>query len=77
MCGKELRMARSKDTVFALDEAAEDLRRSRSTLYKLAQEGKRPGQKVGRHWRFHREAVDECLGRSNTPPIGETGGNRS
>ena len=30
------------------------------TLYKFAQDGKLPGQKVGRHWRFHK-MIDEWL----------------
>jgi len=34
---------------------------SKSTLYKLAQEKKLPGQKVGKHWRFRRETVDKWL----------------
>ena len=34
---------------------------SKSTLYKLAQEGKVPGQKVGKHWRFRKETVDKWL----------------
>jgi excisionase family DNA binding protein len=34
---------------------------SKSSLYKLAQDGKVPGQKVGRHWRFHRETIDAWL----------------
>ena len=42
-------------------ETAEYLKVSRSTLYKLAQEGKLPGQKVGHHWRFRKAAIDEWL----------------
>ena len=37
------------------------LQLSRSTLYKLAQEGKVPGQKVGKHWRFSKDAIDRWL----------------
>ncbi|MFV2044052.1 MAG: helix-turn-helix domain-containing protein [Anaerolineales bacterium] len=44
-----------------VDELAEYLRIPRSSLYKLAQEGRIPCQKVGRHWRFRREAIDEWL----------------
>lgn len=44
-----------------LDEVAEYLRIPRSTAYKLAQEGKIPGQKVGRHWRFLRDTIDKWL----------------
>jgi excisionase family DNA binding protein len=48
-------------TVLTIDDMAEYLKISKSTLYKLAQEGALPGQKIGRHWRFHRDAVDEWL----------------
>ena len=57
-------MAKS-DAVMTIDELSKYLKISRSTLYKLAQEGKLPSQKVGRHWRFHREAVDEWLKNQN------------
>lgn len=60
-------------TVLTIDDLAEYLKISKSTLYKLAQEGSLPGQKVGRHWRFHREAVDQWLRneRQPQPPIAE------
>ena len=48
-------------SVLTIDELAEYLKISKSTLYKLAQEGSVPGQKVGKHWRFHKDAVDEWL----------------
>jgi excisionase family DNA binding protein len=32
-----------------------------STLYKLAREGKIPANKIGRHWRFHKQAIDRWL----------------
>jgi excisionase family DNA binding protein len=61
-------MAKSPpDTVMTIAELSKYLKISRSTLYKLAQEGKLPAQKVGRHWRFHRDAVDDWLGRRNVP----------
>lgn len=47
------------DSVMTIDDLSAYLKVSKSTLYKLAQRGKVPGQKVGRHWRFHREAVDQ------------------
>jgi excisionase family DNA binding protein len=49
--------------VFTIGELAGYLKISKSTLYKLAQEGSLPGVKVGRHWRFHRHAVDRWLMR--------------
>ena len=47
--------------VMTIDELAEYLQVSKSSLYKLAQDGQVPGQKVGKHWRFHREAIDQWL----------------
>ncbi len=48
-------------SVFTIEELAQYLKISKSTLYKLAQEGNLPGQKVGKHWRFHKDAVDQWL----------------
>ena len=50
-------------SVLTIDELAEYLKISKSTLYKLAQEGSIPGQKVGKHWRFHKDTGDEWLRR--------------
>jgi excisionase family DNA binding protein len=50
------------DRVMTIDDLAIYLKLSKSTLYKICQEGKVPGQKVGRHWRFHREVIDNWLG---------------
>ena len=47
--------------VMTFEEVMVYLRIPRSSLYKLAQEGKIPAQKVGRHWRFRREALDRWL----------------
>ena len=44
-----------------IDELSDYLRISRSTLYKLAQEGRVPCKKVGRHWRFRKRAIDRWL----------------
>jgi excisionase family DNA binding protein len=58
--------------VMTIDEVAEYLRIPRSSLYKLAQEGRIPCQKVGRHWRFRREALDRWLeANQGAPPTGE------
>jgi excisionase family DNA binding protein len=40
--------------ILTVDEAARLLRIPRSSVYKLAQEGKIPAPKVGKHWRFYR-----------------------
>jgi len=46
-----------------IDDLATYLQLSKSTLYKLAQNDKLPGQKVGKHWRFHKGAIDDWLKR--------------
>ncbi|PKK88328.1 MAG: DNA-binding protein [Candidatus Wallbacteria bacterium HGW-Wallbacteria-1] len=48
--------------VLTIEEASKYLRIPLSTLYKLAQDGKIPCQKVGRHWRFRKETIDKWLG---------------
>lgn len=55
------------DAVMTIEELAVYLKVSKSTLYKLCAEDKLPGQKVGRHWRFHREMIDNWLKSRRTP----------
>jgi excisionase family DNA binding protein len=57
-------MAKEFPEIMTISETCSYLRIPRSSLYKLAQEGKIPCQKVGRHWRFRREAIDRWLERS-------------
>jgi excisionase family DNA binding protein len=47
--------------VLTIEEASKYLRIPLSSLYKLAQGGKIPCQKVGRHWRFRKETIDRWL----------------
>ena len=54
-------MTDAPDEVMSIDELAEYLKVSRSTLYILAREGRLPGQKVGKRWRFHKDAIDGWL----------------
>ncbi|TET32848.1 MAG: DNA-binding protein [Planctomycetota bacterium] len=54
-------MTENSGNVLTIEELADYLKISKSTLYKLAQNGVLPGIKVGRHWRFHKDAVDEWL----------------
>lgn len=48
-------------TVLTIEELAEYLRISKSTLYKLVRENRLPCQKIGKHWRFRKEAIDRWL----------------
>jgi excisionase family DNA binding protein len=47
--------------VLTIEELSAYLKIPRSTLYKLVREGRIPSQKVGRHWRFRKEAIDRWL----------------
>jgi excisionase family DNA binding protein len=60
-------MKKASNEILTVGEAAELLRIPRSTVYKLAQLGKIPAQKVGRHWRFHRATlIDWIAGKNNS-----------
>ena len=49
------------DAVLTIDELADYLKISKSTIYKLAQDRRVPAQKVGKHWRFRKAAIDRWL----------------
>lgn len=53
------------DAVMTIDDLAKYLKVSTSTLYKLCADGKVPGQKVGRHWRFRKEVIDNWLSEAH------------
>jgi len=54
-------MGTTPSEIMNIDELADYLKVSKSTLYKLVQHGGIPAQKVGKQWRFHKEAVDEWM----------------
>ncbi len=47
--------------VLTIEELAAYLKIPKSTLYKLVREGRVPSQKIGRHWRFRKGAIDKWL----------------
>lgn len=47
--------------VLTIEELSAYLKIPKSTLYKVVREGKIPSQKVGRHWRFRKAAIDRWL----------------
>lgn len=59
-------MTEKQDNVFTSEELAVYLKISKSSLYKLAQKGEVPGQKVGKHWRFRRDIIDQWLADSQS-----------
>jgi excisionase family DNA binding protein len=66
------RMDENPGGVLTIDELAAYLKIPKSTLYKLVREGKIPSQKIGRHWRFRKQAIDLWLDetRANKPDPG-------
>jgi len=62
------------DTEFlTVEEVAEYLRLPLSTVYKLVQDKRLPGFKVGKHWRFRRETFEQWIKaqEQNTPEKGD------
>lgn len=51
--------------ILTIDDLAVYLKIPKSTLYKLVREGGIPSQKIGRHWRFRKEAIDVWLGKND------------
>ena len=47
--------------IITIEEAAVLQKIPVSSVYKLAQAGKIPAQKVGRHWRFHRPTLIQWI----------------
>jgi excisionase family DNA binding protein len=64
MTGEVLLMKKSTGDVLTIDELAIYLKIPKSTLYKLAREGKIPSQKIGRRWRFWKGAIERWLERT-------------
>lgn len=54
-----------------IDEVADYLRVSRTTVYTLVREGKLPASKVGREWRVKTEDVDKYLQENQVTPEDE------
>lgn len=55
------------DAVLTINELADYLKISKSTLYKLVREGRIPSRKIGRHWRFRKNAIDLWLEKTGAP----------
>ena len=70
-------MKRSFGNILTIGDLAVYLKIPKSTLYKLAREGKLPSNKIGRHWRFQKRAIDRWLGGDKSSvPVREEKGSR-
>jgi excisionase family DNA binding protein len=55
--------------LMTLEEVAEYLRVTKTTVYRLLRQGKIPANKVGRQWRFDKTSIDEWLHQSAVKTI--------
>ncbi len=55
---KKSDVQRTFPEILTLPELAEYIRVSKSSLYHYSRDGKIPGRKIGRHWRYHKSAID-------------------
>lgn len=62
------------DQVFTIIDLSEYVKIPKSTLYKLVRAGSIPCLKVGKHWRFHKRAIDAWLTRSDQSDEGKARG---
>ena len=49
------------DVVMTIEELSIYLKIPKSTVYKLVQDGRIPGKKLGKQWRFGKKAINEWL----------------
>ena len=68
-------MVENSGDVLTIEELSAYLKIPKSTLYKLVREGKIPSQKIGRHWRFRKAAIDLWLEETRPSEPG-SGGDR-
>ena len=57
--------------VMTVGEVAAFMRVSRETIYRLAARGELPGRKIGRIWRFPKDAIQKYL--EGESAVGQTG----
>ena len=58
-------MQKEESDIMLVDEVAEYLRIPVPTVYKLLQDGRLPGFKVGRHWRIRRRDIENLPSGQN------------
>ena len=71
MTGKKKQGDLAMDKWLTLEQIAEYLQMSTSSIYKMAQKGKIPAYKVGRQWRFRKEEIDAWIKKQKSPKAGK------
>ena len=54
-------MVEDASGIMTAEDVAKYLKLTPATVYRLAQSGQLPGAKIGRIWRFRKEAIDQLL----------------
>jgi excisionase family DNA binding protein len=57
------------NAVLNIEQLSQYLNVPKSTLYRLVRENRIPSHKVGKHWRFRKEAVDLWLDRPSNRDV--------
>ena len=58
----------TESDILTLDELHTYLKVPKPTLYSLAQSGRIPAAKIGKHWRFRKAVIDEWLTTQQSLP---------
>lgn len=58
-------MDKTQNDVLTVNDVAEYLRITKSSVYKLASESRLPFRKVDRQWIFHRDLIERWLGNEH------------
>jgi excisionase family DNA binding protein len=56
------------DEILTVQEVADYLKISRTTVWRWCNDGKLPAFKIGRGWRLHRSSVDELIDQQLEQP---------
>ena len=56
----------SDSAVWKISDVAQFLKIPKSTVYKLCQNNRLPAAKIGRHWRFDRNVVEEWFRKQSS-----------
>jgi excisionase family DNA binding protein len=59
-------MVEDTNDIMTAEDLANYLKLTPATVYRLAQSGQLPGAKIGRVWRFRKEAIDQLLRERET-----------
>ena len=59
------------DKWLTLEQIAEYLQMSTSSIYKMSKKGKIPAYKVGRQWRFRKEEIDKWIRKQRSLRTGK------